>query len=75
MIWKPIETAPLWTLVIVYQKEAPITKSCKNGVFTAVKTEKGWITFTPSYGKRKVGKEFLDPDPTHWMSLPQEPKD
>ena len=69
MNWQPIETAPFWQEVIVHQKNAPPTKSNRNGVFTAVHTERGWTL--SRHGETKAG--YLFPPPTHWMSLPPPP--
>jgi hypothetical protein len=67
--WQPIETAPEWQSVLVFQREAPNTKSNKLSVFSAVLTERGWTLC--NHGRRKG--EFLEPSPTHWMPLPAPP--
>lgn len=74
MEWQDIETAPMWQSVLVFQAEAPETKSLKTGVFTAVQVEgKIWVLAEP-YGKRKLFMDHLDPKPTAWMPLPEPPK-
>jgi hypothetical protein len=71
--WKPIETAPSDTEIVVYAPtETP-------SVFTAMKFE--WGTGSPDWGRYSGGIDaskddyFGDPDfyPTHWMPLPAPP--
>lgn len=71
MEWQPIETAPEWQRVLVWQREEPKTKSCKTGVFTATLVNGEW-TLTDK-GKRGYGTPCLAPPPTHWMPLPEPP--
>jgi hypothetical protein len=76
--WQPIGTAPVWKAVLVYQEQARPTKSNSTGVFTAVKCERGWaLSGLSGKTKRDIinGSRYLDPDPTHWMPLPEAPKD
>lgn len=64
MEWRPIETAPLWELVNVYDPEAHPYVSSKK-VYSAVQTTTGvWPKELASKPPR---------NPTHWMPLPEPP--
>lgn len=63
--WQPIETAPLWELVNVYDPAAFPYRS-SNTVYSAVQTKVGeW----PKELATKPPKS-----PTHWMPLPNPPR-
>lgn len=62
MDWKPIESAPVWKLVIIKDPDAYPTKSCKT-VFTAVQT-------APGVWPRELASKHVRA-PTHWMELPE----
>lgn len=64
--WQPIETAPMWELVIVYDQEASKRKS-SHTVNTAVQVK-------PSVWDLTNGC-YIVKNPTHWMPLPEPPKD
>lgn len=62
--WQTIDTAPIWKMVIVYDKKSNRQKSC-GFVFCAVQVEKGIWDLSTKSG---------DINPTHWMKLPEAPK-
>lgn len=58
--WQPIETAPKdGTLVLVWDEDTPITASWDEGF--------GWCD--------NVRGTYWGFSPTHWMPLPEPPKD
>lgn len=64
--WQPIETAPIWTEVIVKYSGSRITKSQPECVATSVKMEDGsW-----SLGSKPISRK-----PTHWKPLPEAPNE
>ena len=61
--WQPIDTAPMWQRVIIYDPDASRRKS-DHKVYTAVLTEKGWDL---------AGK--TPKRPTYWQPLPSPPEE
>jgi hypothetical protein len=71
MEWQPIETAPDGVDVLVYERYSPTP--C-----IARKTIAGWSAntdFVVVIGDAYLSDNFIDAHVTHWMPLPNPPKE
>ena len=80
MEWQPIETAPKTgkTLLLGYFNERGNWRTLRGQWFSGAEIDETWENYDSSEGWYETpveGEECFFTNPTHWMTLPEAPKE